>query len=268
MFPNAPLAYVTVEVRFPGDVAQPIAPVVQRAFRDSLGEDWVVEQITQSSLAISIQSGMAPAQTGQTTKVPRFTNRARTWAVVATASSLVVETTEYRHWPEFQSVLERALVACSGILNPEGVVRVGMRYIDEIRIPTADDFHPIVWSEWLAPSLFAPEMIDMSAEGFQPLTWTGAAQFDTGVDRQLVLRYGPNNGYAVNPAGPLRRHNPPLPGPIFVLDFDSFWQPSEIPAFSPADLMTTCEELRNPMRTLFDRLIPEKLLDEVFRKEA
>lgn len=229
----------------------------------------MIEQMEQSSISFAIGSGVAPTtQSGQSVKIPRFTNRERTWAVVVTASSLVIETTQYRHWPEFRSVLERAIAACSQVLKPDGVVRVGMRFVDEIRAPKADATHPILWSEWLVPSLFAPEMIGMAEDGYEPLAWTGAAQFATGKDCQLVLRFGPQNGYAVSPTGPLVRNSPPPPGPFFVLDFDSFWQPTSIPPFVDNDLMQICEQLRDPMRALFDRLITDKLRDEVFRKES
>jgi uncharacterized protein (TIGR04255 family) len=71
----------------------------------------------------------------------------------------------------------------------------------------------------------------------------------------------------VDPAGPLKRLRKPEPGPVFVLDFDSFWEPDTIPAFSAPDLLVACDELRAPARTLFDQLMTPRLVDRVFRKE-
>jgi len=52
-----------------------------------------------------------------------------------------------------------------------------------------------------------------------------------------------------------------------MLDFDSFWQPEEIPAFSADGLVQSCDDLRAPVRTLFTELINDRLVDEVFRME-
>lgn len=53
---------------------------------------------------------------------------------------------------------------------------------------------------------------------------------------------------------------------MFVLDFDSFWQPSDIPAFESAGLLQACDELRAPVRSLFDAMITDQLL-AVYRRE-
>lgn len=52
-----------------------------------------------------------------------------------------------------------------------------------------------------------------------------------------------------------------------MLDFDSFWEPLDIPEFDPSSLADTCDELRAPVRKLFDLLITDRLRNEVFMKE-
>lgn len=71
----------------------------------------------------------------------------------------------------------------------------------------------------------------------------------------------------MNPPGPLRRSRPAASGQIFFLDFDSFWQPLCIPAFSAPELVVICDLLREPVRSLFDQLVSPRLVDNVFRKE-
>jgi uncharacterized protein (TIGR04255 family) len=51
-----------------------------------------------------------------------------------------------------------------------------------------------------------------------------------------------------------------------MLDFDSFWEPPEIPEFEPTTIMAVCDRLRAPVRALFDMLVTQRLLAE-FRKE-
>jgi uncharacterized protein (TIGR04255 family) len=266
VYPSAPLAFVTVEVRFPGETGQSVPSVVQRAFREVLGDDWVTEQLTQQEMTLGINLGGPPAQTMRAINVPRFTVRDRTSAVVLTSNSVTVETTRYPGWPTFRLTLESALRASSELVKPEGVTRVGMRFVDEIRVDQVGD-QAVDWSEWLAPDVVAPALAAMTAAGWPPVSWTGASQYSLGDGKQLVLRYGPQHGYVVNPIGPLRRPDPPAPGPLFLLDFDSFWEPPTIPRFDVDELLSTCDGLREPTRSLFDQLITSRLVDDVFRKE-
>jgi uncharacterized protein (TIGR04255 family) len=268
VLPNAPLALVAVEVRFPEAPSErPLSVPLQRSFRDALGDDWVIESHKVQHVEVAFGPGAAGGQTVQQTVVPRFTVRDRTLSVALTDSSLTVETTRYRHYLDFRSVLERAFAAAADVLQPDGVARVGMRYIDEIRVPGITPERPSAWREWLDPSLLPPMLEEMVSSEYEPAAWDGAAQYRTGPERSLVLRYGARQGYAVQPRGSLTRIAPPPPGPLFVLDFDSFWEPSDIPEFDPAALGRTCDALRTPVRTLFDLVITDRLREEVFMQE-
>ena len=53
VYPNAPLALVAVEVRFPVSSAErPLPMPIQRSFRDLLGEDWVIESHKVQQLSL------------------------------------------------------------------------------------------------------------------------------------------------------------------------------------------------------------------------
>ena len=52
-----------------------------------------------------------------------------------------------------------------------------------------------------------------------------------------------------------------------MLDFDSFWEPADIPEFDATVLIETCDALRAPVRTLFDLAVTDKLRRDVFMKE-
>lgn len=268
VYPNAPLALVAVEVRFPeAPSGRPLALPLQRSFRDVLGEEWVIESLKVQQFEVAFGPGAPGGQTVQHTIVPRFTVRDRTLSVAITDSSLTVETTNYRHYLDFRAVLERVFTAASELLRPDGVARVGLRYIDEIRVVGIEGDRPADWREWLDPSLLPPKLDKMVSEAFQPAAWDGAVRYVTGPDRSLVLRYGARQGYAVQPRGSLNRLSAPSPGPFFLLDFDSFWEPQDIPQFDPAVLVGMCDVLRAPVRTLFDLVITEKLRRDIFMKE-
>lgn len=268
VYPNAPLALVAVEVRFPQVSGARTPPMpLQRAFRDLLGESWVIESVKTQKVEFAFGPSGPGQQSIQQAIVPRFTVRDRTLAVALTDESLTVEATSYRHYPDFREVLERTLGAAEELLRPDGVARVGMRYIDEVRVPGISEAASGSWQEWLDASLLPPKLASMIEDGFAPIGWEGAAQYEAGPGRSLVLRYGVRSGYAVAPDGPLKRPGAPPPGPFFLLDFDSFWQPSDIPEFNAEQLLETCDELRAPVRTLFDLVVSDRLRDEVFRKE-
>lgn len=266
VYPNAPLALVAVEVRFPEAAAdRPLPLPLQRSFRDSLGDDWVIE--SQKLHGVALGPGALGQQAFQEVVVPRFTVRDRTLSVAITSTSVTVETTAYRHYLEFRAVLRRVFDAASELLSPDGIARMGMRYIDEIRVPEVDEQHLASWSEWLDATLLPPQLEAMIGHEYLPAAWDGAARYVTGPQRSLVLRYGARQGYAVDLRGSLSRPAPPAPGPFFVLDFDSFWEPLDIPEFDPSSLADTCDELRAPVRKLFDLLITDRLRNEVFMKE-
>ncbi len=267
VYPNAPLALVAVEVRFPNSAdTRPLAMNLQRSFRDLLGEGWVIESQKVQQVTLAVNTAGAVPQAMPMLTIPRFTVRDRTLAVAITEESMTIEATRYRHYPEFREIVARAVAAAAEVLLPDGIARVGMRYIDEVRVPDLANEDPSAWQDWIDASLLAPQLDAMSDAGFVSTGWEGAAQYRTGPDQRLVLRYGPRTGYVVNPVGPLKRSTPPGPGPLFALDFDCFWEPPDIPEFHPVVIMDTCDQLRRPIRALFDMLVTDKLLAE-FTKE-
>jgi uncharacterized protein (TIGR04255 family) len=261
VWPNAPLALVAMEARFPAASDAPLRPPVYRSLRDLLGSEWVIEGAKQQTVQVAFGTQVPPASAVRVEDLSRLTVRDRTRAVTVRAESLTVEATRYEGYASFRGLLERAFEAVERVMQPDGVTRLGLRYIDEIRVPGLTE--PAEWDEWVDASLLAPRTDSLGAR-----TWTGAVQYDTGIDRSLVLRYGPTDAPIVDPSGPLKRVRIPPPGPVFVLDFDSYWQPADIPAFTASELIVACDALRAPIRSLFDRLTSMRLVDEVFKKES
>lgn len=255
VYPNAPLALVAAEIRYPPVAERSLAMPVQRLLRDHLGADWVIQNDSMQTLQAGVgPDGPTASLTNET--VPKITSRQRTKVITVRPDSLTIEVTDYQHFTEFRHLLEQAASAVEQVIHPDGVVRAGLRYIDEVSVPTS----PPEWSRWLNESLLPP-----AGQGLEPAQWTGAVQYDIAVDQLLVFRYGTSEGPVVSSSGHLRRLRTP-PGPVFMLDFDSSWQPSDIPEFSAATIVQVADRLRSPLRGLFDSLIKPELL-ELFRKE-
>lgn len=259
VFPNAPLSLVAMEVRFPAASGGPLRPPVLRAIKEMLGVGWVIEGAKQQTLSVAVPAtGGPPSSHFTSEEISRLTVRDRSQVVTVRPDSLTVEATRYGGYPNFKPLLETAFEAVGRVLTPDGVVRLGLRYIDEIQVGP----EPVDWADWLDGSLLAPQ-----SEGLLATSWTAAVQYAIADDRKLVLRYGPSNDPVVNAAGPIKRTRTLKPWPLFVLDFDSFWEPTEIPTFDAATLAEACDELRAPVRRLFDQLSTPALL-KVYREEV
>lgn len=154
--------------------------------------------------------------------------------------------------------------ALGEVSRPDGVLRIGLRYIDEIRVPEIDDV-PGDWRGYIDDHLLAAANPDFIPPSLQPAVWQGLVQYKTTNDSTLTVRYGPQSGHAINPKGATRRKNPPTAGPFFLLDSDSFWQAEdEVPEFEADSIMERCDMLHGPTREFFQIAVSDRLRNEVF----
>jgi uncharacterized protein (TIGR04255 family) len=255
VYPNAPVALVAVEARH--TTAPPFRPEQEAEIKALIGAEFPIAQPVQTlTLNFGVSASPAIAQP------PRFTNRERTVAVTFGQQSVVIEATHHDHFGRLSELVSLVVSARQKVAPVDGLERLGIRYVDEIRVPS-EDTEPIDWSEWVEPSLLGP--IDLGAQlGFQPGEHQGLATFQLGTDRGLNVRYGTQVGYAVQ-SGALVRSMPP-PSRFFLLDIDSFWAANEgIPEFDPSRIVALCDELHAPVNALFESLITERLREEVLR---
>lgn len=256
VFPNAPLALVAAEVRYPPVSDRQLGMSVHRELRDAIGADWVIQNDTSQTIeAVFGPSG--PQQTVRSDTIGRIVTRQKTKIITVQPDRLVIEVADYLHFEDFRELLERVAGAVETVLRPDGISRMGLRYIDEITVPQ----NPPQWESWLQPSVMAPaNPPDLIAS-----EWNGSVQYRIDNDQVVVFRYGPAAGPVVASNGPLRRPRVPE-GPIFMLDFDSSWQPIDIPEFSATTIADAATRLRAPLRGLFDSVITPDLI-EIFRQE-
>lgn len=265
VYAEAPLALVALEIKFPSEASvKEFGTTSQKAFRDRLNAvgEWVIESSQLQQVEVSF--GATAAQTIRSVNVPRLLTRNRATAVSFPPGAVTIETTTYDGYQQFRELVKTVLDAIEELLLPESVARVGLRYIDEIRVPDDVALNPQRWADWLHGSLLPPSLPSELPGAPSIAVWTSAAQYQMGLGRSLVVRYGPQIGPVVTPAMPLRRPTNPPSGPVFVLDFDSSWQPDMFPTFSPAELITTCDLLHVPASATFESFITDKLRN-VFR---
>ena len=248
VFANAPLAFVACEIRFP------LAP--------KLTGDGSLESLTEvfaDTLPIPEVAtfGSIPEMDalGDRERQLRFLNKERTTSVSVTWNSLVVETTDYGEWEDFKPVVLEAVRAVEESVKIAGAERVGLRYIDEIRIPgKITDVSG--WTGWINDDVLShlDPMPDYTPESFQTVIEL------SGPSGQIVVRYAALDGVGVVSGEPLKRRSQTTEGPFFVIDTDSYRDVpgEEMLGFTTEVLSPVLDELHEPVGTMFQNAITDK----------
>lgn len=258
VYPNAPVVLVALEVRHP--TAGPLTHAHRLKIKQRLAEQLPILRSGQmATVQTTVGATMAPEV--RTEEFPKYFSRDNTIAVSVRTEAIIIETTSYVRWEDLRELTSKVLTARQEVDGIDGVERVGLRYIDEIRVP---DDPGKDWALWVNSALLGPAPVGESL-GLRAVQWHGITVFESGPDREVALRYGPREGYAVDPGGDLKRPAP-APGAFFLMDIDSFWTPSDgVPEFNIERLLMVCDELHAPVRSLFERLITDRLRKEVLR---
>lgn len=256
VYPKAPVVLVALEVRHP--IADPLTPAETRAIKKHLTKLFPLELPGQlANLQINPVGGAADVTTE---RFPRFLNRRKTLSISIRREAVVLEATDYPGWLEFKELIALMLGVRTEVAPVDGIERVGLRYIDEVRVPGEGD---VEWADWLHSSLLGPSLADV---GLPLNQWQGVGIYGSQPGQMLLARYGPRVGFATDTNSDLRRARPADGGQFFLLDLDSFWTPDDdVPEFDLDMLLPRCDELHRPIRTLFESMISDRLRDEVLR---
>lgn len=255
IYPHAPIALVVAEIRHPVRRKLSAAEVeaVGAVLRDAL-PILRVEQVVDVAL---------PSGKQQVSHHPRFVSRSLHQSVTLRPDAVAVETTSYEGWEAFSALVATALHARNDIAPLDGVERIGLRYIDELRVPS--EAGATNWSEWVAPELLGPQGLS-SVLGAPIGESQGVAIVRTKPGLSYTVRYGIGDGQAVVSSPNLVRPAEGS-GPFFLIDMDGAWQPVSrgIPEFDPLFVTDMLDALHVPIRSVFESLITEKLRQEVLR---
>ncbi len=195
----------------------------------------------------------------------RMVNRERSLSVIAAPGAVIVENSAYVCFEDFLEVIRRALTAAAETAPIAGMQRIGIRYIDEIRVPGIE--RPADWTEYINGSLLC---VTGLSERFPPQRTEGLAEFYVADGRLTVMRFGVMTGRVVEQEGHPLRLRQTDDGPFFLIDLDSFWTAAEekMPEFDVEEVIGIVKLLRDPVRTLFEASVTDRLRNEVFRKEV
>lgn len=259
VYVNPPVALVALEVKHPS--SDQLTPAETRGIRQRLREYVPIAKNASAVNTIVVPGGQGSARVEPFT---RLVDRSNTMAVSFRQEALVVETSTYLGWDVFRTVVAEAIKARLTEAPIEGVERVGLRYINEVRVPLASPH--IDWTEWVQPQLCGPRS---AADPLPLVRWQGVGLYGEQPGRMVIFRYGPiAEGSGLNLQIELRRRTPPTPGPFFLMDIDSFWTPDEdIPEANYDQLMSRCDEIHEPVSAIFENSVTDQLRG-VFRQNA
>ena len=218
---------------------------------------------TMTEYQMVLQPNSVPQGTPTTKTNHRFLTRDRQTSITYGPDVIVVETTAYKSWTELKNLTKAAIVARQNTSPIDGVERVGIRFIDEIRV--SDDMFQGTWNGWVADSLLPP---DLSGDGLETLQQQAMVQFGLGAPGEtLTLQYGAVNGPPVSVASThLVRAIVPPPGPFFLLDTDAGWTPApgqSVPELEASFVLEMADRLHDPVSRLFEELITDNLIEKV-----
>lgn len=260
-YARPPLVVVLAEVRHPtvpplsdNQIAQ-----VKSALSDVLPLHRQIER-QQVSLAVnSVNPGAAPVATTSKVRADNFSSRDGLTLFTMGPESYSLETGTYDGWDGFRGLFKRVTQARMDAGLPDGVNRLGLRYVDEIRVEGFTETAPN-WSELLNHQVIAPMPAGMSLRVEQQ---QAIVQYAT--DREgetLTLRYGAVNGPAAI-AGDVRP-KAPQDGNYFLLDTDAAWTPDGTPEFDDSTIYEAAERLHTDVRALFESALTDNLRETVF----
>lgn len=261
IYPNAPIVLMIAEIRH--TPCNPLSNRWIRSISDALKEKLPLNEAAQEvSFSISGDAEGPKMQQPQTTNLHTWYSRDRMILLELRPNMISLKTTRYQGYVDFRNLLQTVLKAVKDTENPDGFIRIGLRYIDEIRAPF-DDPSQLDWSQWVSSSLTGPKGVDLPM-----ISQEGTALFTSGREDAtiLALRYGSQYGYAVESTPQLRRPMP-TPGPFFRFDIDSFLDENEVPEFDVNAILGICDRLHTPVRDVFESLITDKLRNEVLRND-
>jgi len=264
---NQPLVLALVELRHPRAPLTPgeLAGIEQALQKTAPIYRSEVEHL--GSFTVDALSGDSDMR-HQSAPLHRFITRDRKTSVTFRTEAMSLETVAYPGWTAFLALLRKVLTVRQDIAPVLGVTRIGLRYIDQIRVPGEC---PPDWSQWITKSLPAPRFdgeLAMSVEQQQC-----AVQYSLDdLGQALTFRYGQAVGPSIAPvsfADQPGGAQPAETGPYFLLDSDASWT---LPVDDPLEdvdidtVVAVADQLHGPSLALFEAVIQPKLRDEVFNR--
>lgn len=249
-----PLVLVVCQVQFSDvlSVADPaqVAPF-QRAIQAMFPLAKHIDQVF--GLQVQVGPGSGTIQPGPPTYQWEFADRDNVWKVVLAQSFVSLETRMYADFGDFLDRMRLVLEAVAEHIRPPIGKRIGLRYINEIRMG-GHSLTDVISGDLLGP---------LAEPAFAANTSQVASI------QQVILRYPNNDGITINhglvPSGTTLRLRPgeePPPDRFYLLDIDVYreFPPVEGLAMEPGPIGGYVEAYHRVIYRLFRWAVTEQHL--------
>lgn len=213
---NDQLAQVLCQIRF-----SPVLRIRQDdaviAFQEAIRSSYP-RYAKQQGMQLLITPGGVQQQVASEAQ-HRFDDSEGVFAAVLASEFVALETNQYTDIDDFAARVVALAEAVQTHYEPAEIQRVGLRFINELRLTTSDAKTEM--REAIAPAMLgaagSDELIDTLAGGQQLLELVGEAS-------RMIVRHGlnPNGGTTVDPVGAQGAPRPELSHPFYLLDIDAF----------------------------------------------
>jgi uncharacterized protein (TIGR04255 family) len=241
-FERTPLALVVCQIRFE-HLGSP-DPEAAKALKEALADAYPVAQPQQS---IQIEMGPGAPMTQATRENGwRFSSIDQKWSASVLPDALALETTAYVDWEDFDQRLRAVLDAVQRTLSPRVEVRLGLRYVNEIRVNDVEA--PSDWQRYLRSELVALTTADEFASSAFSAQQT--VQVAAGENAVLNMRHG----FPGLPDGSLNEQ-------VYLMDFDCFREGQR--ALEVEGLLKEADRFNTMITSLFQWCLTEALWKEL-----
>jgi uncharacterized protein (TIGR04255 family) len=252
---RAPLELVVFQIRYDPQLRATEAQVAL-AFHDAIGgRDGAfpnIDPINTASIQVSFAAGLgatAAPVLAESSGVDgwRFSSTDGAWTVQLTRDFAALQTTRYETWEEsFSPRLDLLIHAVAAHIAPRVEQRLGLRYVDRIRIPGLAV--PVDWRPYIVP-----ELLGLAVHPDLGRAITGAQQ-------QLVLDLGEGGVQCGFRHGFLRE--PTAIAEIqYFLDYDVFRQAGR--AFDVENIRAAAAQFNTYALQLFQACVTPELLGQL-----
>jgi uncharacterized protein (TIGR04255 family) len=182
----------------------------------------------------------------------RFSSRDKNWAIVVGESAITLETRAYSSMSDYLDRFSYILKAAHETLEVTDRLRLGLRYINEIRDPHAENF-----AQWR--TLLNPEFVSFDASSLLDGQTDHTLQ-EIQVNRPdgiLAIRHGLLNGFVVAPLP----QEQPVSGQYYLIDLD-YYDMTECDLDIPATIKQM-QDYNDIMYRFFRWTLSKKLYDHL-----
>jgi uncharacterized protein (TIGR04255 family) len=244
VYANAPLAIVTAEIRF-GYEPRLRNDVARDRFAEAV-RDTFPRLSAEQALTITVTGAEGASPTAEPQVRATRSDQQATVSLNASALNLSMSGRAYVDYDSsFAPLMAVAVGAVREAAGDVPIQRLGLRYIDEIRPPQ----HPAGsdWSIWVNGALLgATHALSDPVAGHRSMT-----TFSRGGGRTVTFNAGQFDGSTVVDVNLPFSSNRGRPGPLFVIDVDSAWEPEEHTPLNPSTVAEILADLHAPVGGVF-----------------